>query len=96
VLLSSRGSYVELSAKEEETLSPIHHIERIRSPVIVAHGDEESPKFKRQSRDFASALEEAGQPYQLIEPASTNHFEVITTMAQENGEVARAALGQID
>ncbi len=95
VLLSSRGSYVELSEEEEEALSPIRHIERIRSPVIVAYGDEESPEFKRQSRDFASALEEAGHPYELVELASMNHFEVITTMAQENGELAQAALGQM-
>lgn len=93
MLLSSRGSYVELSEEVKEALSPIRHIERIRSPAIVAYGDEESPEFKRQSRDFASALEEAGHPYELIELASTNHFEVITTMAEENSALARAAPG---
>lgn len=93
MLLSSRGSYVELSEEVKEALSPIRHIERIRSPAIVAYGDEESPEFKRQSRDFASALEEAGHPYELIELASTKYFEVITTMAEENSALARAAPG---
>ena len=93
VLLSSWGSYVELSKEEEEkALSPTRHIERICRAVIVAYGDEESLEFNRESRDFASALEEAGHSYEPIELASTNHSETITTMAQENGELARAAL----
>lgn len=43
VLLSSRGSYVELCEEEEEAFSPIRHIERIRSPVM-------SPMAMRRAR----------------------------------------------
>ena len=95
VLLSSRGSYVKIDEAEEDALSPIRHIERIRCPVIVGYGEEESPEFRRQSRDFASALEENGHLFESFDLPRTNHFEVIMTMAGKDGELARAALDQM-
>jgi len=43
VLLSPRGSYVELCEEVEEAFSPIHHIERIHSPLM-------SPMAMRRAR----------------------------------------------
>jgi arylformamidase len=60
VLLSSRSGYVKVSAAEVEALSPMRHLDRIACPVIVVHGDQESPEFKRQASVFAEALSGMG------------------------------------
>jgi len=75
VLLSSRGSYVEVCEEEEEAFSSIHHIERILSTVM-------SPMAMRRARLQALVPRlriraRRGQAHELIEPASTNHFEVV-------------------
>src|SRR5262249_28770481 len=56
VMLSARSSYVKISKEEEDALSAQRHLDRIACPVVLAHGDGESPEFKRQSRDMAAAL----------------------------------------
>lgn len=95
VLLSARGNYVKLNADEEDDLSAIRHIDRVRCPVVVAYGDQESPEFKRHGQSFAAALKERGHTAQLLSLAGCNHFEGIATMGDRHSPLARAVLGQI-
>ncbi len=67
----------------------------IYAPVIVAYGSYETPEFKRQSRDFAKAVADAGKRAQLIVAENYNHFEVIETLANPHGILGRAVLEQI-
>lgn len=83
VLLSARGSYVKLSPAEVHALSPIHH--RIEAPVILAHGDAESPEFIRQTQEFGAAIGVAP----IVLPA-TNHFAAAYALAR--GPVHQAML----
>jgi arylformamidase len=45
VSLSSRRDYVNFTPDVIEQLSPLRHLDRIRCPVIVAHGTLETPEF---------------------------------------------------
>lgn len=76
VLLSARGSYVELSREEAEALSPIRHAAQIRCPVALVYGERESPEFIRQAKDFAAALQLAGRRATLTTMPDADHFEV--------------------
>jgi len=95
VLLSARGNYVKVTPEEEDELSAIRHLDRVRCPILVAYGDKESPEFKRHGESFASALRERGLAARLMVLAGCNHFEGIATMTNPQSPLARAVLAQI-
>lgn len=95
VRLSARGKYIRFTDEMEDTLSPIRHLDNLHAPVIVAYGSYETPEFKRQSRDFAKAVADAGKRVQLIVAENYNHFEVIETLANPHGILGRAVLEQM-
>ncbi len=96
VLLSARASYVKISKEEEAALSAQRHLDRIACPIAVAFGDGERPEFKRQSRDFAAALQgKVKHASELIEVKGANHFEIIETLDKPDGILGRAALKQM-
>jgi arylformamidase len=94
-LLSARSAYVQVSREEEDALSPQRHLDRVRCPIAVAHGEKESPEFKRQAAAFASALTRAGLAAELAVGPGLNHFELLETLAERDGLLARIALGQM-
>ena len=85
VLLSARGDYVKLTEEQAQALSPIHHVRRITAPVVLAHGDRESPEFIRQAQAFGAAL--GAVPIGL---EHTNHFAAAYGLAA--GPVYQAML----
>src|SRR5881296_2661689 len=90
--LSARSRYVKFDDRIEHDYSAQRHLTRIQCPVIVAYGDQESPEFQRQSREFAEALRTAGRLHALIVGQGYNHFEIPETLASPYGLVGRAAL----
>jgi arylformamidase len=92
VLMSARGSYVQLEAEEAPELSPIRHIGRISCPVSVAWGGLESPEFKRQGDEFAAALGEAGKLKGKLVLDALNHFEVAFSLASRGGALFREVM----
>jgi arylformamidase len=95
VRLSARSSYVKFDDAMEQALSSQRHIDKIVTPMVVAHGTLETPEFQRQNRDFAEALRKAGKPVQLVVCQGYNHFEVLDTFANPYGQMGRAALEQM-
>lgn len=92
VRLSARSKYVNFTDEMVEELSSIRHIDRLHCPVVVSYGDQESPEFQRQNRDFAAAVEKAGKPVKLQVAKGYNHFEIAETVANPFGILGRAAL----
>ncbi|HEV2546169.1 MAG TPA: alpha/beta hydrolase [Stellaceae bacterium] len=92
VRLSSRSSYVHISDEIEHALSPARHIDRLRVPIVVTYGGDETPEFQRQNRDFAAAVIAAGKPAELIEAPHFNHFEMMESIGNPYGPNGRAAL----
>ena len=95
VLLSARSAYVKLSPEEEDELSAIRHMDRLRCPVTIAYGSKESPEFQRQGRTFAAALRARGAPVQELVLDGLNHFEGIRSMIEPQSPLARQVLGQL-
>ena len=96
VSLSARSAYVTFTEASVAALSPMRHLDRIRTPLIVAHGGLETPEFQHQSRDFAAALSERGWPCRTLYGESYNHFEILETLAIPDGLLGRAALEQME
>jgi len=95
VRLSARSSYVKFTDEIEDALSAQRHLDRLNTPLILAHGTLETPEFQRQSRDFATAAKAAGKPVQLLVAQGYNHFEIIETLASPYGLLGRAVLEQM-
>jgi arylformamidase len=93
--LSKRSAYVKFTDPMEHALSAQRHLERIRSPIVLLYGSEETPEFKRQSMEFADALKAAGKTVELICCEGYNHFEMQETLANPYGPMGRAVLEQM-
>ena len=95
VRLSARSSYVRFTDEVEQELSSQRHLDKLRCPVVLAHGTLETPEFQRQTRDFAAAVKAAGKPVQLLVGEGYNHFEILETLGNPYGLLGRAALEQM-
>ena len=92
VRLSARSKYVKFGDATIAALSPIRHLDRLHTPVIVAYGTCETPEFQRQNREFAVAAEAAGKQVRLLVCEHYNHFELPETLGNPYGLFGRAAL----
>jgi arylformamidase len=95
VRLSARSKYVTITDDIEQSLSPQRHLDKIRTPLFLAHGTYETPEFQRQTRDFAAALKSAGKPCQFVINENYNHFEMMETFGSPYGLLGRAVLEQM-
>lgn len=93
--LSARSSYIKFDDATEDLLSSQRHLDKLNTPLIVAHANLDTPEFQRQSRDFAAAVEAAGKPAQVIVGENYNHFEFPETLANPYGQLGSAALAQM-
>ncbi len=95
VRLSARSDYVTFTDETVNLLSPMRHMEKLKTPVIVAHGTLETPEFKRQSIEFADALRDRDLLIESIVAEHCNHFEILETLANPYGLLGLAALRMI-
>jgi arylformamidase len=95
VRLSARNEYVRLDERLEDEFSPIRHAAKIRCPVTVAWSEKEGADFARQSREFASVLQNRKLLAGKIEAKNLNHFEIVETLADPASPLGRAALNML-
>jgi len=95
VRLSKRSAYIRFTDAMEGALSPIRHLDRLTTPLIVSYGSCETPEFQRQPRDFCRAIQDAGKPATLLVGEGYNHFEILETLGNPYGLLGRAALAQM-
>jgi arylformamidase len=95
VRLSKRSKYVKFTDEMEEKLSAQRHLDRLATPLILAHGTYETPEFQRQTRDFYAAVKAAGKPVELLVGEGYNHFEMLETLGNPYGLLGRAVFAQM-
>ena len=54
-------------------VSPLEHVERLRIPVLLTHGEEDQTVPLKQSSLYAKALEKAGKPHEFHVYAGEGH-----------------------
>lgn len=92
VRLSKRSEYVKFTDDMEQAMSSRRQIDRLRVPLIVTYGTNDTPEFQRQARDFAAAVKAAGKPVELVEAANFGHMEMLESLGNPYGPNGRAAL----
>jgi arylformamidase len=92
VRLSKRSEYIKFTDEMEQAMSSQRQIERLRVPLTVTYGTNDTPEFQRQARDFAAAVKAAGRPIELIQAANFGHQEMLESLANPYGPNGRAAL----
>jgi arylformamidase len=79
-----------LDEEEAERNSPLLHLPPRAGELIVAYGSGELPELRRQSITYAKAWAEQGLPGCLRPIEGANHFTILETLAQPDGELAQA------
>ncbi|MGM9499246.1 MULTISPECIES: alpha/beta hydrolase [Desertifilum] len=57
--------------------SPIYHIPKQASPLIITYGEEETPEFHRQSQEFLTAWKANNLPGKYLPQPQKHHLDVI-------------------
>ena len=95
ILLSARSSYLHMEGNEEHDLSPIRHLDRAKTDVMIAYCEGDTDEFQRHSREFASALAQRGLLLKSIRLPALNHFEIIESLAEPASPLSTMIVGQI-
>ncbi|QBE65999.1 hypothetical protein [Pseudoduganella lutea] len=95
VVLAAGNRHLKLTADERRELSPVHRLQTVRCPVIIAWGTAERPEFKRQGMLMGQELRAAGRLAGTYVLEGINHFEIIDAMASEQSLHAGATLAMM-
>lgn len=95
VRLSKRSEYVKFTDEMEQAMSSQRQIDRLRAPLIITYGTNDTPEFQRQARDFAAAVMAAGKPVELIQTENFGHMEMLESLGNPYGPNGRAALAMM-
>ena len=82
----------ESSARD---LSPLFGSLAGLPPAIVCWGEHETDEFKRQSRSFADALQQAGSPVATLEVPGHNHFDIVHALANRSTSLGERVFEQL-
>ena len=80
---------LRLSAEEVERNSPLFHVRTAPTPLVVAWGGVESGSFRKQSLDFLSAWQAAGNAGEALPIEGANHFMVLDGFMAADGLMTR-------
>jgi acetyl esterase/lipase len=81
-----------LDEAEAQRNSPMLHFPPTAGPLIVAYGAAELPELCRQSIDYAEAWVRRGLPGSRLPIGGADHFTILETLAQPDGELMQALL----
>jgi arylformamidase len=95
VRLTARANYVKFTDEMVEQLSPIRHLDRLRTPLIISYGTYETPEFQRQAREFAAAVKAESKPVGVIVGNNYCHTELLETLCNPYGLLGAAVLEQM-
>ena len=80
---------LRLSAEEVERNSPLFHVRAVPTPLVLAWGGAESGSFRKQSLDFLSAWQAAGNAGEALSIEGAHHFTVLDGFMTADGLMTR-------
>ncbi len=92
VQLSYRNGYLHLDDAAVERLSPIRHLRPGLAQITLFYGEGELAEFRRQGRDFAQAMRDAGLTVSETDLAGDNHFTISAGFGQPGNPIHQACL----
>lgn len=89
IALCCLNDKLQLTAREVDAYSPLHHI-KPGAPTVVAVGDAELPELIRQADEYATACEAAGERIARTWLPGMQHFAVLDDLATPDGAMLAA------
>jgi arylformamidase len=90
IRLNYLNDKLQLDPAEAARNSPILHLPRQASPLIVAVGLGELPELIRQSEDYWAAWHGAGRPGRYLPLPGHDHFSILEELARPSGRLFAA------
>lgn len=90
VRLAAPNAWLSLDKDSAAVNSPLLHLPAAPCPALVTWGGSETAEFKRQSRDYALALEQHGCEVSAFEVADRNHFDILCDLNDPTRALSRA------
>jgi arylformamidase len=95
VMLSARSAYVKITKEQERPLSPRYNAAHYDTPFFIAYAENDTDEFRRQSQDFAAALDQAGRLAGITRFANLNHFELAETLGIKGSPLSDLLIDRI-
>jgi arylformamidase len=92
VRLSFANAWARLDREAATAASPLFNLPARPRPAVVGWGADETAEFRRQSQDFAVALQARGWPCRTFAVEGRHHFNVARTLADADHPMTRAVL----
>jgi hypothetical protein len=92
VRLNYLNEKLGLDEAEAQRNSPMLNFPPMAGPLIVTYGTAELPELCRQSIDYAQTWVGRGLPGRLLPIGWADHFTILETLAQPDGELMEALL----
>ena len=86
---------LQMNEAEATGLSPLFMNLAGMPPAVICWGEHETDEFKRQSRAFSSAWQNAGNRSVTFEVPGRNHFDIVHTLADPNSTLGRRVYAQL-
>jgi arylformamidase len=91
VRLSYRNEMLRLDRAADLRNSPCRNLPAAGPPLLLVHGELETPEFKRQAQSFAESWQRRFANCRLMEVPGVNHYEVIETLTVPDSLLAQTA-----
>ncbi|MFL5400351.1 MAG: alpha/beta hydrolase [Myxococcales bacterium] len=75
--------------------SPMVELPKTSKQLDLFAGGKELPEMRRQTADYASARREAGLPVRYVEVRDANHYTILNSMMNRDGEIHRAIVAML-
>lgn len=95
VRLSHPNTWLGLDAGAARRNSPLHHLPELGCPLMLTWAGTDTDEFKRQSRCYGEAWQQAGFPVTAFEISDRNHFDIILDLADPKRAFAKQVIAMI-
>jgi arylformamidase len=87
------NTWLNLSVRQAQALSPMHHLPAPHVPLYVAVAERDTDEFKRQSRHYAAACRAHGNAVTWHEAPERNHFNIVLDWMDDASDLFQATMG---
>ena len=90
IRLNYLNEKLRLDREEAIRNSPLLHLPRAATPLVVTVGLDELPELIRQSEEYAAAWQGHGLAGRYLPVAGHEHFSILEELARSDGQILRA------
>ncbi|XP_013420254.1 kynurenine formamidase isoform X2 [Lingula anatina] len=86
---------LKMTDEEAWTHSPMNHLTDItcrKCKVVVLVAEHDSPEFRKQAKEYHTALQEAGMATQFVDVPGVDHFDVVEKLSEPQYQLTQLYL----